>query len=388
MSNVVHERLSSLTDNFAAIYQKDAQRVGYGMHYPSGIEPDQSKKEFCTHWIKTGECAFISVGCKYKHEMPAIDKLRELGFTQLPKWWKEKSAITSRGPTWMQRRLASGSDEQDIPNEMPAPRAFPDPSTFRKGQPEASVVPQGEYKHERSMLKSEAMCEPTGAFRVSAPLAPSQEAAMRRESQISNLLIDLDETPAPPPSPQLSGKSSTSGGSSRTRDRSSCASESSPPSPRVDCVKPTLRKCSPHPTISNEKREAKSKTRLPIIRRYSLVSSASEGDDEVPAVKPLSKRKSAPRRTTGRENAPANQPGLAISKHAQGSNLVKNTRATSKNAKRRMQQQKVNEVAATELHSKIDQLRRNTHQRERTKKETTGLIGATSGAAPSKQTAN
>jgi hypothetical protein len=53
-----------------------------------------------------------------------------------------------------------------------------------------------------------------------------------------------------------------------------------------------------------------------------------------------------------------------------------------------MQQQKVNEVAATELHSKIDQLRRNTHQRERTKKETTGLISATSGAAPSKQTAN
>ncbi|KAH7093329.1 hypothetical protein FB567DRAFT_587764 [Paraphoma chrysanthemicola] len=148
------EQPSSLVESFAAIYQRDAQRIGYRTPYPSGIVPDPSNKKFCTHWIKTGECAFVAVGCKFEHEMPSINKLREEGFTRIPKWWKEKSAISMRGPTWMQRRLASGDDEQDTPP------AFPDPSTF--------------------------------------------------QSHGSNLLIHLDDTPAPPPSPQLSVSSTCS----------------------------------------------------------------------------------------------------------------------------------------------------------------------------------
>ena len=52
--NATHGRPSSLTDTFASIYQKDAQRLGYRVPHPSGIEPDPSKKEYCTHWIKTG----------------------------------------------------------------------------------------------------------------------------------------------------------------------------------------------------------------------------------------------------------------------------------------------------------------------------------------------
>jgi hypothetical protein len=54
---------------------------------PSGITPDSSKKEYCTHWIRTGECDFEQVGCVYKHEMPDIDTLRRVGFSKYPSWW-------------------------------------------------------------------------------------------------------------------------------------------------------------------------------------------------------------------------------------------------------------------------------------------------------------
>ncbi|KAH7082965.1 hypothetical protein BKA63DRAFT_140674 [Paraphoma chrysanthemicola] len=230
------EHPASLIDSFAAIYQKDAQRIGYRTPYPSGIEPDPSKKKFCTHWIKTGECAFTVVGCRFKHEIPPIDKLRVNGFTQVPKWWKEKSAISMRGPTWMQRRLASGGDEQDTPP------AFPDPST-----------PHG---------------------------------------QVSNLLIDLDDTPTPPPSPQLSISSFD------TQIGSTCSS--TPPS-------------------------------------------------SSPSANTVGKPKGAPRRATRRANAPAKQPGLASSKHADHSNEAKNIKATNKRATRGMQQQKGRDVAAVGL---------------------------------------
>lgn len=124
------EGSSPLVDRFASIYTKDAQRIGYRILYPFGIEPDPSKKVFCDHSIRTSECGYMQQGCKYKHEMPSLDKLREIGFNQVPKWWKEKTVITSRGPTWMQRRLASSNDD-DESGDGPGLRAFPDPPTFR-----------------------------------------------------------------------------------------------------------------------------------------------------------------------------------------------------------------------------------------------------------------
>ncbi|KAF2025878.1 hypothetical protein EK21DRAFT_75351, partial [Setomelanomma holmii] len=201
------ERSTFWTDSFAAIYPKDAQHLGYRMPCPSGIEPDPSKKEFCTHWIRTGECAFTSVGCKYKHKMPEIDKLRELGFTQQPKWWKEKSAIATRGPTWLQRHLASGGDSSSLPQEVPSPRALPDPSTFKIRSAEARVFPQHERERDRDIRRREAMREILS--RSSSPAPSKPEASLRCESQVSNLLIDLDEPAAPLPSPQLWRRSST-----------------------------------------------------------------------------------------------------------------------------------------------------------------------------------
>ncbi|KAK3064750.1 hypothetical protein LTS18_004369 [Coniosporium uncinatum] len=60
---------------------------------PSGVVPDSSKKEYCTFWLRTGECNYMQQGCLYKHEMPDGAKLRELGFNTAPRWWSDKHAI-------------------------------------------------------------------------------------------------------------------------------------------------------------------------------------------------------------------------------------------------------------------------------------------------------
>ncbi|EDU41037.1 hypothetical protein PtrSN002B_008107 [Pyrenophora tritici-repentis] len=219
------EHPSSLIDKLASIYPKDAQRLGYRASnssgaepdpfkkeftkpWPSGIEPDSSKKEYCTHWIRTGECSFTAVGCKFKHEMPGIEKLHELGFRSIPQWWKEKSAIGARAPTWMQRRLA-GNDDADRAAEA---RDFPDPSTlFRKMTPKerVSIMRNEEPKHQESHSFLKRIDSVMSPETPSAPVS-----AARRDSQMSNLLIDLDETPAPLPSPQLSQATMTSNDSS------------------------------------------------------------------------------------------------------------------------------------------------------------------------------
>ena len=372
------ERPSSLTDSFASIYHKDAQRLGYRMPYPSGIEPDPSKKEFCTHWIKTGECAFTSVGCKYKHEMPTMDRLRELGFTQLPKWWKEKSAITARGPTWMQRRLASGNEDNDYSGEMSAPRAFPDPSTFRTRQADEHDLPH-EGSQARSILQRNITPEQATTLRLSPLPAPMPEATVRRESQISNLLIDLDEAPAPPPSPQLSNCSSTNVESCDTQIPYSRTSVSPPPSPLAARLKSEVVDCATVNEVTKKKRKEKELSGQPTVRRHSLISWASDSEDDVPPMKPLSKYKNTSRRATQRSNPPAKQLGLAHSKHAADNNNINQDKAAEvhgKRANRRTSQRKGNDIGAIELHTKIDQLRRNAHHKERTRKGVVGELAA------------
>ncbi|KAB8576220.1 hypothetical protein FH972_025748 [Carpinus fangiana] len=56
---------------------------------PSGIEPDLSKKVYCSHWIWKGECAYGQQGCLYKHEMPNKETLATIGIHHIPKWWQE-----------------------------------------------------------------------------------------------------------------------------------------------------------------------------------------------------------------------------------------------------------------------------------------------------------
>jgi hypothetical protein len=335
------EHPSSLTDSFASIYQKDAQRLGYRMLHPSGIEPDPSKKEFCTHWIKTGECAFISIGCKYKHEMPTTDKLRELGFTQVPKWWKEKSIITARGPTWMQRRLASGDEKGETLDEMPAHHAFSDTLKFRSKYVEERGLLRSGLVHERSILKREKVPEPAELASSTLPRTPSQAAITRRDSQISNLLIDIEDIPVPPPSPQLSNSSSDSAASCDTQLPSSYNSESPTalpvPAPEVADRKPHVVEHPIQLQTAKKAQTAEDSSSRPVARRSSLISCASDCEENTQSVKPFIKRKSAPLRAIKRANAAQKQPGLATSKYAASN--VNNAGSRSRNRNCRMLQQ-------------------------------------------------
>lgn len=358
MRAIALEHPSSLIDSFASNCQNDAQRLGYRTPYPSGIEPDPSKKEFCTHWIKTGECAFISIGCKYKHEMPTTDRLRELGFTQVPKWWKEKSAIAARGSTWMQRRLASGDEGGDQLDEMPIHRAFPDPSTFRSKYMEEGGPLRDGLLQERSILKRDIIPE------------PPQAAISRRDSQIFNLLIDLGDTPAPPPSPQLSNSSSNSVASCDIQLPSSCSSESPPASPvptsEVTDRKPDVVEHHNQLQTVRNSQIAKEPLGQPIAYRSTQISCASDSEENTRPIKPLTRRRATPLRVIRGLNASQKQSGLVNSKYAASN--VKNAESRSRNRNRRVPQQKPTAIEANDLHIKIDQLRRNVHQEEKSVK--------------------
>ncbi|KAK4996120.1 hypothetical protein LTR66_004207 [Elasticomyces elasticus] len=112
----------ALIDAIVASDPSAAARVGYNAQAafppPSGILPNQEKKEYCTYWIRTGECDFMQQGCLYKHEMPDKAGLAKIGIKAVPRWWQEKTAIKVGAPAnpnglkgldWMKRRVNDGS---------------------------------------------------------------------------------------------------------------------------------------------------------------------------------------------------------------------------------------------------------------------------------------
>lgn len=53
-------------------------------------------KEFCSYWLRHGECDYAQQGCLYRHEMPLDeDTLRNLGLRDIPKWYREKHGLGS-----------------------------------------------------------------------------------------------------------------------------------------------------------------------------------------------------------------------------------------------------------------------------------------------------
>ncbi|KAM0798989.1 hypothetical protein BDR22DRAFT_857387 [Usnea florida] len=49
-----------------------------------------NKKEYCSHWLHRGECAYTQTGCRYKHEMPADQEtLEKCGIREIPRWFME-----------------------------------------------------------------------------------------------------------------------------------------------------------------------------------------------------------------------------------------------------------------------------------------------------------
>jgi hypothetical protein len=353
---------SSLVDRFASIYSKDAQRIGYRIPYPSGIEPDPSKKVFCDHWIRTSECGYMQQGCKYKHEMPTLDKLREIGFTQVPKWWKEKTAITSRGPTWMQRRLASSKDD-DESGDGSGLRAFPDPSTFRTRQPDVDDSAR-EEPAARTFINIVSK-------KATPPLSPASKSSGRQDSQISDLLIDLRETPALPPSPQPSDISLASAGSCETQPQLDHASASTPVAPLDSRGEASTTASVAIPSRAEQMDKPGGPPQLPAIRRRSLISWPSDSDQGATPVKSINKRKNPSRRSSRRPNQPGkHQSGIAKSKHAAADTNASTNQTRNAEAGRKMPQRSGNEAGDPKI-----EIPRGTYLKERARRSMTGERG-------------
>lgn len=122
----------SVMDAIAGSDPVTTTRIGYNPRRPlppSGAEPEQEKKVYCTYWIRTGECDYTQQGCLYKHEMLDLETLKKIGFISEPRWWKEKCAVKpgaapsstiTRGPTWMQRRMNAIHSDDDANGESDA----------------------------------------------------------------------------------------------------------------------------------------------------------------------------------------------------------------------------------------------------------------------------
>jgi hypothetical protein len=244
------------------------------------------------------------------------------------------------------------------------------------------------------------------------PPAPVQ-APVRRASLMSNLLIDLEDTPAPPPSPQLSSSSTASAGSSETQvsdSRTSASPPSPPSSPVIECKTHALIGRRPTPVV-DWKVLARAAPEKPAdkdlgVRRHSQISWVSDTEeDTTKPFKPTQqrgiettqqRRKHAPHGAARRPppTVPSKpQPGLANSKYVTvptpddrartPDHRSRNTDSHARNANRRMNPQRASEVGAPELHAKIEQLRREAYQKDRPRK---GAVSGPSAVALAKQT--
>ncbi|KAI4731068.1 hypothetical protein E4T49_01420 [Aureobasidium sp. EXF-10728] len=80
---------------------------------PSGIEPDQKKKIYCTYWIQhQGQCSFKQQGCIYKHEIPEDkETLNSIGLKSVPAWWRKEQARKKQKGKLLERNRSSSEWE-------------------------------------------------------------------------------------------------------------------------------------------------------------------------------------------------------------------------------------------------------------------------------------
>jgi hypothetical protein len=58
--------------------------------------PTPGKKEYCSYWLRHGECDYQQQGCLYKHEMPTdMATLSRLGLREIPRWYREAHGLSA-----------------------------------------------------------------------------------------------------------------------------------------------------------------------------------------------------------------------------------------------------------------------------------------------------
>jgi hypothetical protein len=134
--------VSTTVEGFATARSEGALYSPYRLPNPSGIDPDPSKKEYCTHWIRTNSCDFMQQGCKYKHEMPDLARLKNLGFAETPKWYRQEMAISAGASSWLRPRATTDNNERQLSVEPAASRAFrPSILGLRRDQSRPAELP-------------------------------------------------------------------------------------------------------------------------------------------------------------------------------------------------------------------------------------------------------
>ncbi|RMD41002.1 hypothetical protein DV735_g4106, partial [Chaetothyriales sp. CBS 134920] len=60
------------------------------------LKPAPGVKEYCSYWLRNGECDYSQQGCLYKHEMPFDQAtLERVGLRDIPRWYREKHGLGS-----------------------------------------------------------------------------------------------------------------------------------------------------------------------------------------------------------------------------------------------------------------------------------------------------
>ncbi|KAK8244052.1 hypothetical protein HDK90DRAFT_522545 [Phyllosticta capitalensis] len=134
---------------------------------PSGKQPDQTKKEYCTYWIKTGGCDFTQQGCMFKHEMPDPKTLREkVGINYIPKWWTDKHpSCNPLPPTWMKERIRY---QDAASTKLP-------PFQHTENGDDADVSSSSEHEQSRPSNVPHNATDVAGAFHSSSFKAPDAD---------------------------------------------------------------------------------------------------------------------------------------------------------------------------------------------------------------------
>ncbi|KAI7508760.1 hypothetical protein KC347_g5849 [Hortaea werneckii] len=196
----------------------EAARVGYvprsTIASPSGAQPDQDKKEYCTYWIRTGECDYMQQGCLYKHEMPDKATLEKIGLGRsLPRWWTEKQRGMNLGlrepqivgplmksSEWLNRKPVNSepsdpseeSSDSDDETQASSDKSMASSQSSEVAAKEpATVVSAGEAK--TAAFKDNAFSDVEDVHHCKAP------CDIRRAS-ITSDLIDLHPLLPTPPS--------------------------------------------------------------------------------------------------------------------------------------------------------------------------------------------
>ncbi|KAH9835965.1 C-x8-c-x5-c-x3-h type zinc finger protein [Teratosphaeria destructans] len=186
---------------------EEAARLGYvpkpTITPPSGALPDQDKKEYCTYWIRTGECDYIQQGCLYKHEMPDRATLSKIGFRTLPRWWAEKQTLM-QGPVEHRERSLVGpvlkASEWLKQKKSSSDDSSSEDSASQKSSRKSSVSSTQETVKEETIE-----AEPTPELKpVRALPSYTTSPSLNRARQASTISDLIDFAPTAPSSPSSS----------------------------------------------------------------------------------------------------------------------------------------------------------------------------------------